>query len=79
MVFTAVIRFSEYKIKVISLWMKFLRMKPALRAKEPGFRKLYLFAFDPVITNYYQRFGWKKIGCDEFKSHTVTVMEMSTM
>ncbi|WP_019216990.1 hypothetical protein [Legionella tunisiensis] len=49
------------------------------KAKELGFRNLYLFAFDPAITDYYQRFGWKKIGIDKFKSHTVTVMEMSTM
>ena len=49
------------------------------KAKELGFRKLHLFAFDPAITDYYQRFGWKKIGIDEFKSYRVTVMEMSTM
>ena len=48
-------------------------------AKELGFEKLYLFAFDLAITDYYQRFGWKKIGFDKFKSQTVTVMEMSTM
>lgn len=49
------------------------------KAKELGFRNIYLFAFDPALTDYYQRFGWQKIGFDEFKSHTVTVMEMSTM
>lgn len=49
------------------------------KAKELGFKNLYLFAFDPAITDYYQRFGWKKIGINEFKSHMVTVMEMSTM
>ncbi len=47
------------------------------KAKELGFGKLYLFAFDPTIPEYYQRLGWKKIGIDEFKLHTVTVMEMS--
>jgi len=46
------------------------------KAKQLGFKKLYLFAFDPVIPQYYQRFGFKKISVDEFKSHLVTVMEM---
>lgn len=48
-----------------------------LKAKELGFEKLYLFAFDPTIPEYYQRLGWKKIGMDEFKSHVVTVMGVS--
>jgi len=47
-----------------------------LKAKELGFEKLYLFAFDPTIPEYYERLGWKKIGMDEFKSHPVTVMEV---
>ena len=46
------------------------------KAKELGFEKLYLFAFDPAISAYYQRLGWKKIGIDEFKSRPVTVMEV---
>jgi N-acetylglutamate synthase-like GNAT family acetyltransferase len=46
------------------------------KAKELGFEKLYLFAIDPTIPEYYQRLGWKKIGVDEFKSHPVTVMEV---
>jgi len=46
------------------------------KAKELGFEKLYLFAFDPTIPEYYQRLGWKTIGMDEFKSHPVTVMEI---
>jgi GNAT superfamily N-acetyltransferase len=45
-----------------------------LKAKELGFEKLYLFAFDPTIPEYYERLGWKKICIDEFKSHLVTVM-----
>ena len=48
----------------------------ALKAKELGFEKLYLFAFDPTIPEYYERLGWRKIGMDEFKSHPVTVMEV---
>ncbi len=46
------------------------------QAKELGFEKLYLFAFDPNIPEYYKRLGWWKIGMDEFKSHPVTVMEV---
>jgi GNAT superfamily N-acetyltransferase len=48
----------------------------ALKAKELGFKKLYLFAFDPTIPEYYEHLGWRKIGMDEFKSHSVTVMEV---
>ncbi len=46
------------------------------KAKGFGFEKLYLFALDPTIPEYYRRLGWKKIGMDEFKSHPVTVMEI---
>jgi GNAT superfamily N-acetyltransferase len=49
----------------------------AKQAKERGFKKLYLFAFDPAIPEYYERLGWRKIGMDEFKSHPVTVMEVT--
>lgn len=45
------------------------------QAKKLGFEKIYLFTFDPEIPEYYQRLGWKKIGIDEFKSHSVIVME----
>lgn len=47
------------------------------KAKGLGFEKLYLFAFDPTIPEYYGRLGWRKIGMDEFKSHPVTVMEVA--
>jgi predicted N-acetyltransferase YhbS len=46
------------------------------KTKELGFEKLYLFAFDFTIPKYYERFGWKKIGMDKFKSQSVTVMEL---
>ncbi len=46
------------------------------KAAELGFHKLYLFTFDPTITDYYTPLGWKKIGMDEFKSNPVTVMEI---
>ena len=47
-----------------------------LKTKDLGFEKLYLFAFDPTIPEYYEHIGWKKIGMDEFKSHPITVMEV---
>jgi predicted N-acetyltransferase YhbS len=47
-----------------------------MKAKELGFEKLYLFALDPTIPEYYKRLGGKKIGMDEFKSHPATVMEI---
>lgn len=42
-----------------------------------GYQKLYLFAFDPSIPNYYQRLGWTIINIDTFKGHKVTVMQIS--
>lgn len=45
------------------------------KARDLGFTKLYLFAFDPTILNYYSNLGWTVIGMDEFKGHSVTVME----
>ncbi len=47
-----------------------------LKAKELRFKKLYLFTFDPGITGYYARFGWKKFAMDEFKGRPVTLMEI---
>jgi len=46
------------------------------KAKQLGFNKLFLFAFDPTIPDYYQKLGWQKIGLDHFKEHPVTVMEI---
>lgn len=46
------------------------------KAKVFGFDKIYLLAFDLTIPGYYARFGWKKIGVDEYKSIPVTVMEL---
>ena len=58
-------------------WIGKMLVDVAVRqAKECGFKKLYLFAFDPTIPEYYKRLGWKKIGMNEFKSHPVTVMEV---
>ncbi|HAU1152208.1 TPA: GNAT family N-acetyltransferase [Legionella pneumophila] len=46
------------------------------KARDLGFNKLHLFAFDPTIPNYYSRLGWVIIGMDKFKGHPVTVMEI---
>ena len=46
------------------------------KAKELGFKKLYLFTFDPAMPGYYKWFGWKEIGMDTFKSRPVIVMEL---
>jgi GNAT superfamily N-acetyltransferase len=62
---------SKYQKQGIGKMLVDIAMK---KAKELGFKKLYLFAFDPTIPAYYQRLGWEKIGMDEFKSHPVTVM-----
>lgn len=47
------------------------------KARQLGFKTLYLFAFDPTIPEYYSRLGWCKIDMDEFKGHPVTVMGTS--
>ncbi len=47
------------------------------QAKECSFKKLYLFAFDTTISEYYELLGWKKIGIDEFQAHPVTIMEVN--
>ena len=41
-----------------------------------GFERLYLFAFDPTIADYYVCQGFRRIGMDEFKKHPVTLMEL---
>lgn len=46
------------------------------QAKERGFKKLYLFAFDPSVPEYYKRLGWSQICMAEFQSHPVTLMEV---
>jgi predicted N-acetyltransferase YhbS len=47
------------------------------KAQRMGFEKLYLFAFDKTIPNYYLKLGWNVIGTDNFKGHPVTVMDIS--
>ena len=47
-----------------------------LKAKELELKNLYLFTFEPSISEYYARFGWKKFDMAEFKGHPVTLMEV---
>lgn len=44
-------------------------------AKKMGFTELYLFAFDATIPRYYESLGWKIIGMNKYKEHSVTVMK----
>jgi predicted N-acetyltransferase YhbS len=46
------------------------------KARELGFKKLHLFAFDPNIPDYYSQLGWSTIGMNKFKGHEVTIMEI---
>ena len=48
------------------------------KARILGFEKLYLCTHDPELASrYYQRRGWNIIGVDEWKGHSVTVMEIN--
>lgn len=76
----------------LSPWLGSLVVDPAYQKKSIGkilidatkqkaleleFKKLYLFAFDQTIPDYYSRLAWKTIGMDEFKGLPVTVMEIA--
>ena len=54
---------------------KILVEKIRQKALDLNFKKLYLFAFDPALPDYYEKLGFKIIGLDTFKDHNVTVME----
>lgn len=45
------------------------------KAKELGFKKLYLFIFDSSLSDYYKGFGWEILGQDVFQSHPITIIE----
>lgn len=45
-------------------------------AKAMGYEKLYLFALDPKLPNWYNRLGWEVMGMDKLYHHPVTVMEI---
>lgn len=48
------------------------------KAKELGFKKLYLFVIDHALIPYYSRIGFKKLNTDTYNGSTVTVMEFTT-
>lgn len=48
-----------------------------VKAKEMGYPKLYLFAFDSAVADYYTRLGWSHIGMDECEGHPAIVMEIA--
>lgn len=45
--------------------------------EELGFEKLYLFAFDYTVPEYYKCLGWKKRCFNEFRLNPVMVMEVT--
>lgn len=47
------------------------------QAKQFGYEKIYLLAFDKTIPDWYEKLGWKKIGMDVLFDHPVTVMDYS--
>jgi GNAT superfamily N-acetyltransferase len=46
------------------------------KAKNLGFKRLFLFAHDTVTANYYTRLGWEIIKNTQFEGHDVIVMEI---
>jgi GNAT superfamily N-acetyltransferase len=46
------------------------------RAKAMGYNKLYLFALDKTIPDWYAKLGWKYKGMDALYHHPVTVMDI---
>ncbi|MBS0287546.1 MAG: GNAT family N-acetyltransferase [Proteobacteria bacterium] len=45
------------------------------KARNMGYPKLYLFAFDPTLPNWYQKLGWQGMGMDKLNGYPVSVME----
>jgi GNAT superfamily N-acetyltransferase len=55
---------------------KILMNKIKHKAKEMGYDRLHLFAFDPTIPTYYASLGWTQIAMDEYRGHKVVVMDL---
>ncbi|MCS5711874.1 GNAT family N-acetyltransferase [Candidatus Berkiella aquae] len=49
----------------------------AEKALNLGYSKLYLFAFDKTLPQWYEKLGWLERGVDEINRYPVTVMELS--
>lgn len=47
-----------------------------LQAIGMKYNKLYLFAFDQTIPNWYAKLGWRLIGSDHLFGHPVAVMDI---
>jgi N-acetylglutamate synthase-like GNAT family acetyltransferase len=47
------------------------------QAKQFGYTRLYLLAFDKTIPAWYAKLGWQGIGYDMLFDHTVTVMSLA--
>lgn len=44
-------------------------------ARDLHLKKLYLFALEPNLVNYYKPLGFQPIDTEKFKNHTVILME----
>ena len=52
-------------------------MRSALiQSTKLGYKKLHLFTFDDTLPLYYERFGWKKLAHDVYKTHPVSIMQI---
>ncbi|HYF98275.1 MAG TPA: GNAT family N-acetyltransferase [Coxiellaceae bacterium] len=47
------------------------------KAREFGFEKLYLFAFNPTLPQWYEKLGWKFLDYDQLFGHKVTIMSIN--
>lgn len=46
------------------------------KARALGFEKLYLLAFDPTLSQWYEKLGWRFLAYDQLLGHKVTVMSI---
>lgn len=46
------------------------------KARELGFKKIYLFVVEPLVFAWYVRLGWQKIGEDAYNNLIVTRMSL---
>ena len=47
-----------------------------IEAVSKNYKKLYLFAFDRTIPEWYAHLGWKLIGNDQHFNHPISIMEI---
>jgi predicted N-acetyltransferase YhbS len=58
---------------------KILISRVLSKAKELGYDRIYLLAFDPTIPSWYASLGWQHIGTDTLLGKEVAVMALSLM